>query len=52
LPISAVAGNDSDIWNLEESASQNHPDSVRVLPDSQMSQAIVEKICGSNLRFI
>lgn len=28
-PMSAVAGNDRDIWNLEESASQNHHDSLK-----------------------
>lgn len=29
MPMSAVAGNDRDIWNLEESASQNHHDSLK-----------------------
>lgn len=29
MPMSAVAGNGRDIWNLEESASQNHHDSLK-----------------------
>lgn len=29
MPMSAVAGNDRDIWNLEGSASQNHHDSLK-----------------------
>lgn len=29
VPMSAVAGNDRDIWNLEESASQNHHDFLK-----------------------
>lgn len=29
VPTSAVAGNDRDIWNLEESASQNHHDFLK-----------------------
>lgn len=28
MPMSAVVGNDRDIWNLEESASQYHHDSL------------------------